>query len=117
MSRILTKSNPRAERARLLSTIADLADDGLAERMRLEAAARAIVAARRWRGFAAKGAPGGPLATRMLRIADAWDASATTAVEHAEGLRPAELDGLLAAARDWAAMVRHSEAKALPRAA
>jgi hypothetical protein len=117
MSRTLTKSNPRAERARVLSTIADLAEDGLAERMRLEAAARAVVAARRWRGFAAKGAAGGPLAAKLLRIADAWDASATTAVEHVEGLRPAELDGLLAAARHWAAMVRAAEASELPRAA
>jgi hypothetical protein len=117
MSRTSTKSKSGSERARVLSTIADLAEDGLAERMRLEAAARAVVAARRWRGFAAKGTPSGPLAAKLLRIADSWDASVTTAVEHVEGLRPSEVDGLIAAARHWAAMVRAAESTDLPRAA
>jgi hypothetical protein len=119
MSRTASRSASPGDRARVLSTIAQLAADGLADRMRLEAAARAIVAARRWQSLS-PGSAGGPIAAKLLRAADAWDAGAVTAVEYVEGLRPAEVEGLIAAARHWARLVQAAEADRaapLPRAA
>lgn len=95
-----------AERGRVLAAVAELADDGLAERMRLDAAARVLVTARRMLTLAPRDAAQGQASAVVLRIARGWDPAATTAAEHVEALAPTELDAFLAAAPRWAAAVR-----------
>jgi hypothetical protein len=92
----------QAARSQLMGTLAEMAGDGLAERMRIEAAARVLVTARRAAqllGASAGGAETGAIA----RLGRAWDPALMTAAEYAETLRPAELDALLRAAPAWAA--------------
>ncbi|WP_137127778.1 hypothetical protein [Roseomonas sp. HF4] len=94
--------------AALARTLADLADGGLSDRIRLEQAARVVVTARR----AARLAEGGALALpsaadpavqAVTEIARHWDDTTVTAFEYAEALPEAALDRLLRAAPTWAA--------------
>jgi hypothetical protein len=99
-------SPPGSERGRAMEAVAELAGRGLAERMRLDAAARVLVTARRLMRVAPREAASGVAAKVVLRVAWPWDPAATTAAEHVEGLPVEELDAFLAAAPRWAASVR-----------
>lgn len=88
----------RMARDPALDTLAEIANDNLAERLRHEAAARIIVAARRIRAMLGA-RPGEHL---VDTLAAAWDPRAVTALEYAEGLPIRVLDGLLGAAPRWA---------------
>ncbi|WP_244407423.1 hypothetical protein [Roseomonas fluvialis] len=91
----------------LARSLADIAEGGLAHRMRLEQAARVIVAARRASHLAAAGALAlpatDPAVQAVTEIARHWDDTAVTALEYAEGLPVAALERLLRAAPSWAA--------------
>jgi hypothetical protein len=93
--------------ASLARSLADIAEGSLANRMRLEQAARVIVAARRASQLAATGAlalPGtGAAVQAVTEIVRHWDDTAVTALEYAEGLPVAALERLLRAAPGWAA--------------
>lgn len=98
----------RTQTAILARTLAELAEGGLAERIRLEQAARVIVTARRAADLAAAGAirlpsVADPAVQAVTEIARHWDAAAVTAFEYAETLPEAALDRLLRAAPAWAA--------------
>lgn len=102
-------TNPnRTETAALARILATLAEGDLHERMRLEQAARVIVAARRAARLGDAGAIVPPSASdsavqAVTEIARHWDDTAVTAVEYAEGLPGVALDRLLRAAPAWAA--------------
>jgi hypothetical protein len=94
--------------AALARSLADIADGALADRIRLEQAARIIVTARRAAGLAATGAlalpsVADPAVKAVTEIARHWDADAVTALEYAETLPVAALERLLRAAPGWAA--------------
>lgn len=98
----------RRQAATLARTLADLAEGGLADRIRLEQAARVIVAARRAATLAEAGAlalpsVADPAVQAVTEIARHWDATAVTALEYAETLPQAALERLLRAAPRWAA--------------
>lgn len=99
----------RTQTAALARTLADLAEGSLAERIRLEQAARVIVAARRAAALVQAGALQAPPATdpsvqAVTEIARHWDEAAVTAAEYAEALPPSVLERLLRAAPRWAAL-------------
>lgn len=96
----------RIERGQVMAAVAEMADGGLSERMRLDAGARVLVTARRMLTLAPREAATGAAASVVLRVARQWDPAATTAAEHVEALAPADLDAFLAAAPRWAASVR-----------
>lgn len=110
---------PAAMRERVLASLAELVSGGMAERMRRDAAARVVVTARRLlalsaTGFGAGAQPGrddpGLAAHRTVtEHAAGWDPEVVTAAEYVDGLAPAELDALLAAARPWAERVWAAE--------
>lgn len=106
MSYVVVQPAVRAEPGHVLAAVVELAEGGLAERMRLDAAARVLVTARRMLRIAPHQAAAGQAAEVVLRVARAWDPAATTAAEHVEALAPADLDAFLAAAPRWAASVR-----------
>jgi hypothetical protein len=106
MPDVVVQRMVRAEPGRVMAAVVELAEGGLAERMRLDAAARVLVTARRMLALAPQEAAAHRAAEVVLRVARAWDPSATTAAEHVEALAPAELDAFLAAAPRWAAAVR-----------
>jgi len=89
----------------LARAIAEIAEGGLADRIRLETAARIVATARR----AAAQAPlpaaamADPAVQAVTEIARHWDAGAVTALEYAETLPVAALERLLRAAPRWAA--------------
>ena len=88
--------------------LAEIAEGNLADRIRLEQAARVITAARRAADLAATGTLRLPSATdrsvqAVTEIARHWDAAAVTALEYAETLPAVALDRLLRAAPTWAA--------------
>ena len=85
-----------------LDALEDIAGGGLAERARIDSAARILVLARRAAELAARGLLSRS-ETPVDRIAGAWDPSVMTASEYAELLTPAERDRLIAAAPGWAA--------------
>ncbi|MDQ1080660.1 hypothetical protein [Pseudoroseomonas cervicalis] len=88
---------PPATRRRLtLNALNELAEGRLAERLRLEEAARLLCTARR-----ALELTGG--AVPPLPALQGWDRAATTAREHVETLTPQQIDQLLAEGPDWAA--------------
>ena len=94
-----------------LDTLAEIANDNLAEQLRHEAAARILVAARRVRALI--GAKAGDAAQRQRAgeylvdtLASHWDPRAVTAREYAEGLPIRVLDGFLGAAPRWARAMR-----------
>jgi hypothetical protein len=117
MPDIVTQRVVQAERGQAVAAVAELAGGGLAERMRLDAAARVLVTARRLLRVAPREASAAASATVVLRVARAWDPAATTAAEHVEGLPVAELDAFLAAAPRWAASVRDTAGETARRAA
>ena len=94
------------DRTRVMAAVAEMADGGLSERMRLDAAVRVLVVARRMLSVAPREAATGAAAAPVLRVVRGWDPAVTTATEHVEALAPAELDAFLAAAPRWAATVR-----------
>jgi hypothetical protein len=96
----------QTERGRVMAAVAEFADGGLAEWMRLDAAARVLVTARRMMAVAPAEAAAGSGSALVLRVAREWDPRATTAAEHVEALAPVELDRFLDAAPRWAASVR-----------
>ena len=105
MPETVANGSGAADRGRVIAAVAELAGGGLAERMRLDAAVRVLVTARRMLAVSPREAASGPASALVLRVAWAWDPSATTAAEHVEALAPAELDAFLAAAPRWAAAV------------
>ncbi|NGM22286.1 hypothetical protein G3576_19870 [Roseomonas stagni] len=100
---------PEAAKIRALRSIADLAGDGLAERMRIDAAARILTIARR--AVTLKLDAAGPVEPIVSDLALRWDPSTTTATEYLEALSVQQLDAFLAAAPRWAASVRAANAE------
>ena len=92
-------ATPPRDAARMRQALAEIADHGFAELMRRDAAVRVLVLARRMPAPATET----PAVALVRRLAAGWDTSAVTAAEYAENLSVAELDGLLRAARAWAA--------------
>lgn len=93
---------PVARRRVTLDALAELAQGGLPERLRLEAAARVLGTARR----ALELADGQvPLPEGMA----GWDHVATTAREHVETLTPRQVDRLVAEGPRWAVAVLRSQ--------
>jgi hypothetical protein len=105
---------------RVIETVAELADGGLAERMRIDAGVRLLVSARRLAAALPRaGRPSGAEST-VMRVTRGWDASATTAAEYLETLPVAELDAFIEAGPIWAAEQRdraHGGAAVTRRAA
>lgn len=102
----MTASNRVA--ATLARSLAEIAEGALPDRIRLEQAARVIVAARRAALLATQGMIAAPSVTdpavqAVTEIARHWDAQAVTALEYAEALPVAALERLLRAAPGWAA--------------
>jgi hypothetical protein len=98
----------RTQTAALARTLADLADGGLPDRIRLEQAARVIVTARRAARLAEAGtlalpSVADPAVQAVAEITRHWDETTLTALEYAEALPEAALDRLLRAAPAWAA--------------
>jgi hypothetical protein len=98
--------SPDAMRNRALETLASLVGGTFWEKMRIEAAARILVTARRVALLAESdlldgAAPGGLILDLALR----WDAGAMTANEFAETLETAEIVAVLADAPAWAEAV------------
>lgn len=91
---------------RVIETVAELADGGLAERMRIDAGVRLLVSARRL--SAALPRPSMPSAAEatVTRVARGWDPAVMTAAEYVETLPIAELDAFIAAGPVWAAEQR-----------
>ncbi len=89
----------------LARAIAEIADGALADRIRLETAARVVATARRAAAQAPLGAAAlaDPAVQAVTEIARHWDARAVTALEYAETLPAAALERLLRAAPGWAA--------------
>ncbi len=87
---------PAARRRVTLDALNELAEGRLAERLRLEQAARVLCTARR-----ALELTGGALPP--LPALQGWDHEATTAREHVETLTPRQIDQLLAEGPRWAA--------------
>ena len=95
--------SPEAMRQRALETLASLVGGTFWEKMRIEAAARIIVTARRVALLAESGALEGPPPSGVILPAAArWDAVAMTANEYAETLETAEIVAVLAEAPAWA---------------
>jgi len=93
-----TTAPPLASRRQLaLEALAELADGGLAERLRQEEAACVLRTLRR--ALEMTGRPLPPLPPALA----GWDSDVTTAREHVETLPPAEVDRLLAEGPRWAA--------------
>ncbi|MBR0680627.1 hypothetical protein GXW74_09020 [Roseomonas eburnea] len=108
-------TSKRTQTAALARALAEMAEGGLAERIRLEQAARVIVMARRAAELAAAGGlrlppVSDPSVQAVTEIARHWDATAVTAVEYAETLPESALDRLLRAAPAWAAAFAGSTA-------
>lgn len=99
--------SPEAMRHRALDTLACLVGGRFGERMRMEAAARIIVTARRVALLAAAGTLAPLPATErpaalITTVAEAWDAAVMTVNEFIETLEPAEIAAILAEAPAWA---------------
>jgi len=106
-------ATPPRDAHRMQRALAEIADYGFAEMMRRDAAVRVLVLARRLPAPAANT----PAVALIHRLATAWDPAVTTAAEYAESLSVAEVDGLLTAARAWAAAVSPSGTGMAHRAA
>ncbi|MBX9750353.1 MAG: hypothetical protein K5Q68_12275 [Roseococcus sp.] len=104
--------SPDAMRLRALETLASLVGGTFWEKMRIEAAARILVTARRVALLAeADQLEGPPPDGAILPIAARWDAAAMTANEYAETLETAEVVAILAEAPAWAEAVWASQGK------
>lgn len=94
---------PLAARRRItMDALAELAEGGLAERLRLDAAARVLRTARR----------AADMTGRAMALPPAilgWDPMATTAREHVETLTPSQVDALLAEGARWAAALLQAQ--------
>lgn len=112
----LMRRGPGSELGRVMAAVAEMADGGLSERMRLDAAARVLVAARRLLDIAPREAATGTAAGAVLQVVRSWDPALTTAAEQAEAMSPAALDAFLAAVPCWAASIRDL-VQGMPRAA
>lgn len=93
--------------AALTRTLAELAEGSLADRIRLEQAARVVVLARHAAELGAAGrlalpSPALAAVQAVAEIARHWDAAAVTAFEYVETLPAAVLERLLRAAPAWA---------------
>jgi len=98
--------SPDAMRGRALETLASLVGGTFWEKMRIEAAARILVTARRVALLAEAELLDSPAPEgTILAIAPRWDASAMTANEFAETLETAEIVAVLAEAPTWAEAV------------
>jgi hypothetical protein len=98
--------SPEAMRQRALETLASLVGGTFWEKMRIEAAARILVTARRVALLAEAGAMGGPPPPGVIMpIAARWDAAAMTANEFAETLETAEIVAILEQAPAWSEAV------------
>ena len=94
---------PAARRRMTLDALTDLTQGNLADRLRLEAAARILCTVRRVAEMMQEGSlPGGVAAPAVVRD---WNPRLTTAREQAETMTPAEIDRLLAEAPAWAEAV------------
>jgi hypothetical protein len=101
-------NSTRLQSVALSRSLAEMAEGGLATRIRLEQAARVIATARRASGLAAQGALrlpnlADPSVQAVNEIARHWDDAAVTAFEYAETLPEAVIERLLRAAPGWAA--------------
>lgn len=95
--------SPDAMRLRALETLASLVGGTFWEKMRIEAAARILVTARRVALLAeADQLEGPPPDGAILPIAARWDAAAMTANEFTETLETAEIIAILEEAPGWA---------------
>jgi hypothetical protein len=98
--------SPDAMRLRALETLASLVGGTFWEKMRIEAAARILVTARRVALLAESEQLEGPAPEgAILDLAQRWDAGAMTANEFAETLETAEIVAVLAEAPAWAEAV------------
>jgi hypothetical protein len=100
---------PDVAKIRALRSIADLAGEAMADRMRVDAAARILTIARRALVLQLQAA--GPVEPVVSDLAQGWDPGATTATEFLETLPVQKLDAFLAAAPRWAASVRAANAE------
>ncbi|HWX50080.1 MAG TPA: hypothetical protein VNZ61_18695 [Roseomonas sp.] len=100
---------PAARRMAMAKALMALAQNDFLEEARLEAAARLLRATRRVLETA-------PAKLPLPAEIAGWDSRAVTAREHAEALRPAELDRLLVEGPRWAAALLRGESE-LRRAA
>ena len=100
---------------RMNAALAEIADHGLADLMREDAAARVLVLARR---LALGGYTAGaetPAEALVNGVAEGWDPVAMTAGEYADSLGVVALEAFLLASRAWAAahgLARVMQAKA-----
>ena len=98
--------SPDAMRSRALETLASLVGGTFWEKIRIEAAARILVTARRVALLAEGGQLEGAAPESTIRtLAQLWDANAMTAHEFAETLQTAEVIDVLAEAPTWAEAV------------
>jgi hypothetical protein len=105
---------PDLMRETALRTLAELAGGRFPERMRIDAAARIVITARRLAVLTAAGeiarprtgpVPADAPEAVVAAITSGWDPEAVTATEYAEALPSADLDLLLQAAPAWAVEV------------
>ncbi|MCQ4162831.1 hypothetical protein NON00_23285 [Roseomonas sp. GC11] len=87
---------PAARRRLTMDALAELARGDLAERLRLEAAARVLCTVHRAVEVAGAAVP-------LPAALAGWQRGVTTAREHVETLMPAQIDALLAEGSRWAA--------------
>ncbi|MBC9179920.1 hypothetical protein [Pseudoroseomonas ludipueritiae] len=94
---------PAARRRMTLDALTDLTQGDLADRLRLQAAARILSTIRRVAEMVQEGSLPGEVA--VPAAAQSWNPRLTTAREHAETMTPAQIDRLLAEAPAWAEAV------------
>jgi hypothetical protein len=94
---------PAARRRMTLDALNDLTQGDLADRLRLEAAARILSTVRRVAEMVQEGTLTGGVAAPA--VVQAWNPDLTTAREHAEAMTPAQIDRLLTEAPAWAEAV------------
>jgi len=98
--------SPDAMRLGALETLASLVGGTFWEKMRIEAAARVLITARRMALLAEADLLDGPAPDcAILALARRWDAGAMTANEFAESLETGQIVALLAEAPAWAEAV------------
>jgi hypothetical protein len=117
MPKSVAQGMDNGSRSRAVAAVSELAGQGLAERMRVDAGVRVLIAARRLVAISPREAASGPASTVVLRVARSWESAAVTAAEHIEALAPVDLDAFLAAAPRWAASVRDATEGEARRAA